>query len=80
MVREIRRYKMKLEIEAGKNIRNPNDSLTIDEIMAQYPVSRKSIDRYRKKGLYPPIDSNKKKRVVIVREEFLKFWSGRNDR
>lgn len=79
MVREIRRYKMKLDIEAGKKNRDPNDPLTIDQIMAQYPVSRKTIDRYREKGMYPPINSKEKKRVVIIRKEFLKFWSGKND-
>ncbi|WP_084015859.1 hypothetical protein [Moheibacter sediminis] len=64
---DIRNLKKRVELSG----RNPEEKLTIAELMDQYPVSRKTIDRMRKsKGLYPPIESNKKGTVHIVRKDF----------
>lgn len=64
---------MKLELEiAKKHKKRPEDKLTIKDIIAQYGISRKTIDRMRHKGLGKKPESNKKEMVWIARNDLEK--------
>lgn len=65
---------MKLELEiAKKHKKRPNDLLTIKDIINQYDLSRKTVDRMRKyEGLGKKPVSNKKEMVWIKREDLEK--------
>jgi len=57
---------------------NPDKKMTVQEIMDEFKISRKTIDRMRKdKGLNPPIESCKKGVVWIVRKDFEKLFYDR---
>lgn len=52
--------------------------MTVKEIMDEFKISRKTIDRMRKdKGLNPSVESNKKGVVWIVRKDFEKIFYDR---
>jgi len=69
--------KIKL-LQKDENALNPEQKMRIQEIMDEFKISRKTIDRMRKdKGLNPPIKSGKKGVVWIVRKDFEKLYYDR---
>ena len=73
---DIKVLKKKIDLLQEDSIAlNPDKKMTIQEIIDEFKISRKTIDRMRKdKGLNPPVESDKKGVVWIVRKEFEKLF------
>jgi len=69
LVKDVELWKRKYTLELMRKTKSHDDLLSIEDIELEYKIKRRTIDRWREKGLNPPVKSGKKNIVRIVRKD-----------